>query len=520
MTFTYTAAHGPKVRKLLAKLTSASGWRPDPEVLVPGMPVLLACLMGWAGCVDLTRDDSLSLLVPPPAPEAKGPCEIEPEDHSELELPVWNLVVSQAHWDKLHEDIYADVEVPALVCVDEESYAIELELQGASTRKLPKKSFDLKWKRSHPLRTWPYDTAPAAGPVAIRKLFLKAMAKDQSLVREAISFGVYRALGYATPNTGFANLRINGEYWGLYAVIQPVNEAYLSEHGYPEGGRLYKAVRKHGSRADFAPGRDLYRAFETDLDDEASAQLGRDDAQDDPNASEEDGQSEEQTAQVEGEPNAAAERIDSEAEEEAEQFPALERAYAPLESLVRRLQKTAVTADAFETQIDPIFSLDAYIDRMIWVAFTRNGDAVAQNFFLYYTQRQDSEHWDQLPWDADITLGADYRDVESFLGAEGSPLVDGGNYFSRRLVEVPELRARYVERFVALLDDQTLEAAAFEHLAQYQQRLERDLAVDRTRWNRETTPQTAFERIADYLSQRGPVLRRALSGLGRDVEPD
>ncbi|HET8932045.1 MAG TPA: CotH kinase family protein [Polyangiales bacterium] len=435
----------------------------------------------------------------PPMPPT-GPCEISPEEDLTLELPTWDLQVSQAAWDRLHEDVLADVEVPAAVCVQGRSYNIELELQGSSTRKLAKKSFDLKWKRANPLQTWPYDDAAPSEPVAIRKLFLKAMAKDQSLVREALGFDLYRALGYATPHTGFANLRINGAYWGLYAVIEPVNEAYLAARDYPAGGRLYKAVRKHGSRADFAPGRDLTRAFETELT--ASQAV----------ADEDRGVDEDIDVEEAGPPDMdVMEDGPESAEPEAAEPSDLPNEYAELEHLVEVLQDTPLDEGSFEAQIDPLFSLEACFDRMLWVAFTQNGDAIAQNFFLYHAGPLGSDHWYQIPWDSDISFGADYRDVESVIDTATAPLVDGGNYFSKRMLKIASLRARYAERFRDVLNERLLEAEAFARLSAYRDRLSNDLTHNQIRWKRHTESSTVFDRLDAFISERGAVLQRALA---------
>lgn len=444
----------------------------------------------------------------PPPPPDRGPCAVQPKEELSLELPTWDLQIAQADWDVLHEDVYADVEVPAALCADGQSYAIEVELQGSSTRRLAKKSFDFKWKRGAELRAWPYDDAQPTSPVAIRKLFLKAMGKDQSMIREALGFDLYRALGYATPHTGFVNLRINGAYWGLYATIEPVNEAYIASRGYPAGGRLYKAVRKHGSRADFAPGRDLTRAFETEL----TSMVGRADQDEELDEQPEGEQPDESPDAFE--PETMEEGVPkSEEEEEEDDEAALPDEYAALENLVQRLQHTSLAEGAFEAQVDPVFSLVAYFDRMLWVAFTQNGDAVAQNFYLYHTGAQEAEHWYQLPWDSDISFGADYRDVEGVIATASAPLVDGGNYFSRRMLKVSGLRGRYITRFVGVLDEQLLEAEGRSRLVSYRERLGNDLALDQARWRRSTDPDTAFDRIEAFINERGAVLRQALAEL-------
>ena len=408
----------------------------------------------------------------------RGPCAIEPEEAFSFDLPVWDLAVAQQDWDHLHEDVQAEVEVPASVCIAGQRHAIALELQGSSTRRLPKKSFDLKFSRGQELRQWPYAALPPTAAPALGKLLLKAMAKDQTLVREALAFDMYRALGHHAPHTGFVNLRINGRYWGLYAVVEPVNAAFVSSRGLPTPGRLYKGVRKHGSFADFAPGRDPMHAFE--LHD------------------------------VQAQPAAAAERGTDEADEllaagELEPLPA----YADLELFLGLLQTTPLEHAAFEQRIAPVFSLDAYLDRMVWVAFTQNGDAVTQNFYLYVSQSR----WTQLPWDSDISLGADWRDAESWLPADVALLLDGGNFFSQRLLQIPALRERYRDRFLALLREGSLARVGFERLEYYQSLVERDLGLDAERWQRTSAPAGTFAGLAAFLSARSAVLRDALQQL-------
>ncbi|MET0388917.1 MAG: CotH kinase family protein, partial [Polyangiales bacterium] len=472
--------------------------------------------MLWAwlsgGCAVATTAHEPSIDPPEAAPN-EDPCRGLPSDVVETTLPVWDLRIATLHWDLLHDDVRAHVEVPAAVCIEGERYPVALELQGSSTRTLDKKSFDLKWKRGKLLDRWPYTDPPlgadADAQPSIRKLLLKAMARDQSLVREAVSFELYRALGYETPRSGFVNLRINGAYWGLYSVVEPVNDAYLASHGYPSPGRLYKAVRKHGSRGDFSPGRDLTRAFETDPDDVDWDNTP--DAPDLPDRNEQ-GRPDESDRHEAPEPEALPEPGEPE-QDPADLQPSAampEDVYADLARFLDLLQDTPLSVSAFETAIDPVFPLANYIDRMVWVAFTQNGDAVAQNFFLYQTLRDAGERWYQLPWDSDISLGADWRDSEAIVGADDVLLLDGGNYYSRRLLNVPALRSRYVARFREVLDAQQLPAAGMTRLEEYRRLLAHDLALDQARWRRALEPHPPVDPHPAFLSAPRPSQPAAL----------
>ena len=410
-----------------------------------------------------------------------GPCAVEPEEPHAYRLPVWDLTVSQDNWDRLHADVKAEVEVTANVCVGGQPYAIELELQGSSTRKLPKKSFDIKFASAHPLETWPFSDPQPTAAAPVHKVLLKAMAKDQTLVREALSFDLYRALGYVAPRTGFVNLRINGRYWGVYTAVEPVNDAFVASRGLPTPGRLYKGVRKYGSLADFAPGRDVKRAFELKVVDALPLPA----AQDTDDATQE--------AAEESEPLLAA------------PLPA----YVDLEAFVSLLQTTPLEPSAFTRAIDPVFPLAAYLDRMLWVAFTQNGDAVTQNFYLYVNQGR----WSQLPWDSDISLGADWRDPEAWMTPQDALLLDGSNYFSQRLLKVPGLKGQYRQRFLAVLDSGVLVRVGFQQLEQYQALVAADFVLDAARWQRAAEPHSVFARLSEFLSARSSALRDALLSL-------
>jgi spore coat protein CotH len=255
------------------------------------------------------------------------------------------------------------------------------------------------------------------------------------------------------------NLRINGDYWGLYNVVEPIDRAYFARRDaqYPQGGRLFKAVRKHGERADFERGRDLSLAFENKSD----------------------------------EP----------------------QRYDDLEALVEALQGTALSADAWSEHIDPIFSLVTYIDRMVWVSLTQNGDAVAQNFFLYNAPRDGHDHWYLLPWDSNLAFGADWRDANRVRPLGEGLYIDGGNLVARRLVQIDELRARYIERYTTVLDDVLTKDVALDILRARAFAVSHDLELDQARWKREIAPREAFDAIEEFVVTRPAFVDEGLERL-------
>jgi spore coat protein H len=408
--------------------------------------------LALAGCI--ADGDELPTPVPPPQPQAvaEGRCPEQPA--LDAELPVWDLYVPREDWDALHVEVRAKLRVDALLCLGREPYPLGLELQGASTRKLRKKSFDLKFGAEQPL-----DAAPFGEAEQLPRVLLKAMLADQSLIREALAFELWRMLGYDAPRLAFVNLRINGADWGLYTVVEPVDEQFLARRGYPAGGRLYKGVREEGSRADFRPGRNLRNAFESKTEGPGE--------------------------------------------------------WEDLEALVDVLQNTPLTQAAFEREVDPIFPLAAYFDRMIWIAITQNSDAVGQNFYLYNAPRDGHDYWTMLPWDSNVCCGADWKGHYALIGSDEQPMVDGGNYLGNRLVQLGALRRRYLARFRQVLAEELSEEAIMGAYAPLAAQVERDLARDQVRWKREVSPAQAFAGLERFFRERPAALYAAMQELER-----
>jgi hypothetical protein len=428
-------AAGGRVRRVLT-----------PRALPALLLALIACTASEPGSL------STNALPALPSQAAHGKC--PRRARLDVELPTWDLYVGAEAWAELHEDVTAEVQVDALLCVADRAYPIALELQGASSRKHKKKSFDLKFSKAQPLAE-----APFGEPELLRRILLKGMAIDPTLIREALAFEAFARLGYTVPRVGFTNLRINGTYWGLYNLVEPINEDFLARHGFAEGGHLYKAVRTKQGRADFKPGRDLHTGFE------------------------------------------------DKSEQASDDWP-------DLTALATKLQRTPLRHDAFLRDIDSTFPLAAYIDRMIWIAVTQNGDAVAQNFYLYNSPVAGLDAWTMFPWDSNVAFGSHWSDPTIVLPPENAPMVvDGGSYFGGRLLQVPELRTQYIARFFALLDGELSSERLLAQTSVLADLVRHDLALNQQRWSQNLDPDEAFEVVETFLRARPDVLREELHAL-------
>lgn len=348
---------------------------------------------------------------------------------------------------QLTRDPHADIEADAVFIADGEQYEIEVEIHGASARNRPKLSYKLE-----------FDDVPFSGSVfggrdrSFRRLILKAMYADQSFAREAIAFEVLHLMGHDTPRIDFANLRINGKYEGLYVVFERIDKDYPAAHGFTGGGLLYKGVRQQGSSADFHPSRELDVSFE----------------------------------------NKTMELAD----------------FEPLEEFVQLIHETPATEEAFMEYVDPVFSIDAYLDRMIWIAITQNSDAIRQNFFLY--QEPTFKHWVLFPWDSDISLSNHWDITLPVRLPEERPLITGTNYLADKLLSIEGIKKRYIQRFRHVLDEILTEQVLLDITAAYSDRLSSAVDRDLELWERSSTSEEEFDEIRNFFIIRRVFLKEAL----------
>jgi hypothetical protein len=74
----------------------------------------------------------------------------------------------------------------------------------------------------------------------LEKLTLNNMIVDCSMAKEVLALELYRARGLVTPRIGYAWVTVNGEPFGLYALVETIDDAFLETHLAEPGGNLYE----------------------------------------------------------------------------------------------------------------------------------------------------------------------------------------------------------------------------------------------------------------------------------------
>jgi spore coat protein CotH len=226
-----------------------------------------------------------------------------------------------------------------------------------------------------------------------KSLVLDNLVQDPAMLRERLAFQVFEAMGIAAPQNSFTRLYVNGDYWGLYALVEPVSKPFLRSRLGQDGGNLY----------------DYEWAFAYDF-----SYLGSDPSRYVPSPFE---------------PETNEDEVDARG----------------LVAFIRAINETP--DEGF------IVEMERYLDLRAFVAYLAVENAIAENdgltgydginnFYLYQYGGQDRFVF--IPWDKDSAfLQADWPLFQSV----------GANVLVRRLLEDPRHRSRYQDDVAAVVGE-------------------------------------------------------------------
>ena len=84
----------------------------------------------------------------------------------------------------------------------------------------------------------------------LKKLCLNNNYADNSNMREYISYRIMGEMGIPVPQCAYSHITVNGEEWGLYLAVEPVDEVFLATRFNDATGDLYKPEGMGGTGAD------------------------------------------------------------------------------------------------------------------------------------------------------------------------------------------------------------------------------------------------------------------------------
>ena len=223
--------------------------------------------------------------------------------------------------------------------------------------------------------------------LGMRALVLDNLTTDPSMIRERVAMAFLRRLGVPAPREVHAELWVNGQFFGLYAIVEPIDAVFVQRALGESSGALYEYHWLTPYFATFlGENLDLYEPI-----------------------------------------------FEPRTQENRSTF----ELFDPIRELLRTIN--SAPSASFRETVDARLDLESTLRLLAGEGFMAEWDGVLgyagmNNFYLY---RPGSSAQARLfPWDADHTFhAADY------------PLLAGAaeNVLMRRMLEDPVLRARYFQ---------------------------------------------------------------------------
>ncbi len=140
------------------------------------------------------------------------------------------LDLDPAAWQALRDNYLEDQYYAANLTVDGVAMSqVGIRSRGAGSRNEEKPGLKVDFNRYVPTQEY----------YGYKSLVIDNLTTDASMLRERLSFLVFEAMGIAAPRNAFTRLTVNGEYWGLFALVEPVSKPFLEARLGEKSGTLY-----------------------------------------------------------------------------------------------------------------------------------------------------------------------------------------------------------------------------------------------------------------------------------------
>lgn len=303
---------------------------------------------------------------------------------------------------------------------------VGVRLKGNSTYNHPnnKKSFKIDFNKY--VTGQNYD--------GLKKLNFNNNFKDPSMLREKIFFDLCKEVGVAAPRANFANVYFNGELWGVYTVVEQIDDQFLDWKIGDDDGNLFKAGDNFGNGG---PGGGTTGA-EGDLVDYGFSQT------------------------------AYTDRYELKTNEISNNWT----------DLIDFINFVNNSSDAeFEATLSDRFELDEFLYSLALDNLFSNLDSYigsARNWYLYHNETTNKWHW--IKWDANEAFGS-YANGQNVINL---PLnyVEGDRPLVERIFASPLLTEDYEAHVCTLLSNYFRSDSLDPKIDEYYNLIQSDVYAD------------------------------------------
>lgn len=146
-----------------------------------------------------------------------------------VQLPQYHISCDQVQFDYMMENWEEEISISCTVTADETVYEnCTMRIRGDTSRAFRKKSYRIEFPLDQPhlgRTSWNFNAD-----------FL-----DSSYMRAWLFSRVLTDMGFPCFQVSHAGLNVNGDFRGLFLMLEPVNESFLERYGFDPEGSLYKA---------------------------------------------------------------------------------------------------------------------------------------------------------------------------------------------------------------------------------------------------------------------------------------
>ncbi len=230
----------------------------------------------------------------------------------------------------IYENFKEDIYIPATIAYDGQTWPdVEMRIRGDGTRYVAKKSLKIR-----------FNSQPFAN--GRKRLNLNAEWDNKSYIAQYISSRLMQESGHVCFDSEHVRLYLNGEFFGLYLMVENIDNDFLAANGLDKDGNLYKATK---DGASLSPNEDIARLW----DKKTNKTTGMDD----------------------------------------------------LAELIRNIN--SVSDEDYYEFAKATFEFDKMINIIAMNMLLSNGSTYYHNYYMYHDIKG-SGKWSMIPWDLDKTL--------------------------------------------------------------------------------------------------------------------
>lgn len=354
------------------------------------------------------------------------------------------LELGQHPWERLTAE--SGARLGGTIQVGEgEPLPVIAQIRGAHSRRFPKKSVQVR------LTGPKLPDEPPEGH-QVRTLHLNADYVDPTLMRSALSYALFEAVGAPAPRCRHLDLSVSGQPAGVYLGMESVDRDWCRRRNLPLGP-IYYAINRNANFGLISP---FSKELKQPLDGGYHPLYG----------------------------------VDT----------------APLQQMI--LSINVSDERKFPRVLRRWIDLDCYLRWLMTAVFVGNRDGFVHNYALYLNPRE--ERFLIIPWDYDATWGVDIHGNPARL--DRVPLV-GWNKLTRRLMGVQPLRKEYRRLFLETLDGPFSPPAVAALVDQFADEIAPAVLADSARRGSAETWEEDLGALKVWAVRRRALLRSQLADL-------